>query len=301
MPAAWYTLAKQKGYKLLGRGARKSDVTLHCPRCAQTFQVRSSVLVNNAPECKHCLWQGRLADAMATGATILAPDPNNHKLVHLQLPCGHIACRQYSRLATAAQGGHRLGCEECREETYRAQARAIGWTLVGPATDNTGGYRRYAHSCGHQQDVAIVNVDKNQLDCAGCGESWVSKPSQIYLFRIELVDRPVLKLGHSSDPERRLFQQLGPAARDTGEVLRAIDMKTGHAALVAEKRAHRTMRTEHPGWVVPREVFAGQINTKSEIYEIEALEFLLSLMDEIEAEAGEEKAANPKEPDPEPE
>ncbi len=134
------------------------------------------------------------------------------------------------------------------------------------------------------------------------GYRLLGRGARIYLFRIELVDRPVLKLGHSSDPERRLFQQLGPAARDTGEVQRAIDMETGHAALVAEKRAHRTMWTEHPEWVVPPEVFAGQINTKSEIYEIEALEFLLSLMDEIEAEAHKEKASasDPEEPDPEP-
>ncbi|PVA06475.1 hypothetical protein [Thalassorhabdomicrobium marinisediminis] len=128
----------------------------------------------------------------------------------------------------------------------------------------------------------------------------MGRGARIYLFRIELVDRPVLKLGHSSDPERRLLQQLGPAARDTGEVLRAIDMKTGHAALVAEKRAHRTMRTEHPEWVVPPEEFAGQINTKSEIYEIEALEFLLSLMDEIEAEARKDTTSDPEEPDLEP-
>ncbi len=281
VPDHLYEVASTKGFVLIGRGRRSSDVHLRCRCCQQGFQVRQSVLQNNAPQCNHCMWRSRFENAMAVGATIVTPVRNKHKHANLTLPCGHSVQRQYGRLATAAKGGHRLGCDACREATYREQAEGSGWRLIGPATINKTGYRYYEHHCGHRQNFVIVNVDNRQLDCAGCGETWASKPSKIYLFEITLTDRVVLKLGYSSDPERRLRQQLGPAARDTGIILHVIDMQTGHAALLAEKQAHGHLHKTHPDWVVAHDVFADQINTKSEIYEPEARDIIGALMDRI--------------------
>jgi hypothetical protein len=294
IPPRLYDDARQKGFLLVDRGRRSSDVKLRCKTCQQIQQVRRSVLVNNAVECKNCLWMGRINDAMAVGATILTPDRGSHKKVSLALSCGHVVTRQYGRLAKAAQGGHALGCETCREARYVKEAEGSGWGLIGPSQNAKNGYRRYRHYCGHSQDHAIVNVENRQLDCASCGETWASKPSCIYLFQIEIADRTVLKLGYSSSPTRRLRQQLGDAARLTGKILRVIDLETGRAALNAEKKAHRKLRKTHPDLVVDAAVFADQINTKSEIYDLNAEPVIQNLMDQIDdASSGDRAAALP--------
>jgi hypothetical protein len=135
------------------------------------------------------------------------------------------------------------------------------------------------------QDHAIVNIDRRQIDCSGCGETWASKPSSIYLFKVPLPNGTLLKFGHSSDPVRRLRYQLGDAARDHGSILHAIDMPTGHAALKAEKKAHRYLRKHHPALVADTGQFLGQIKTKSEVYLPEAKDMILQLMSEISATA----------------
>ena len=285
LPQHLFAVAQQKGFTLVGRGRRPADLKLRCGQCQQQLQVRRSVLLNNAPQCNHCLWRKRFDDAMAAGATIVAPHHSNHKIATLALSCGHSVERQYGRLSAAAKGGHSVGCAACREARYVAQAQGSGWTLIGPTSRNMSGYRQYRHHCGHCQDHAIVNIDNMQIDCAGCGETWASKPSHIYLFQIELTDRSVLKLGYSSNPTRRLRQQLGDAARKTGQILRVIDLETGHAALKAEKRAHHTLRKRHPELVINPSVFADQITTKSEIYAPSAKARILALMDQIVAAA----------------
>lgn len=286
-----YDLAQEKGFVLLDHGRRRTDVSLQCNNCQQHSEVRRSVLVDNAPQCNHCLWRRRFDDAMASGATIHLPHPSNHKIATVILSCGHRVQRQYNRIAIAANGGHTLGCETCREARYELEAKGSGWVLVGPTSEAKQGYRHYQHHCGHSQDHAIVNVDNRQLDCASCGESWASKPSCIYLLHIALVDRVVLKLGYSSDPARRLSQLLGKAARTTGKILRVIDLPTGHAAINAEKKAHRTLSKIHGDFVVATDVFAGQIKTKSEIYTLAAEQVIHDLMDEIEDASPDDSAS----------
>ena len=284
-----FALAEKKGFELLGHGRRRSDVLLQCGSCQQNSQVRRSVLLDHAPQCNNCLWRKRFDDAMASGATIHLPHPSNHKIATLVLSCGHVVQRQYGRLAKAAKGGHALGCETCREERYVREAQGSGWVLVGPAQKAKNGYRHYEHHCGYRQDHAIVNVDNRQLDCANCGETWASKPSCIYLLRIELSDRAVLKFGYSAVPARRLFQLLGEAARTTGKILRVIDLPTGHDALKAEKKAHRRLCKDHASMVIATAVFAGQIKTKSEIYTLAAepvIHDLIDLIDDASSNAG---------------
>lgn len=283
IPVRFYDIAKRKGFTLIERGRRSSDLTVRCHKCQQTLQVRSSVMSGYKLQCNHCLWIARFNEAMANGTTIVTPHAANHKIAHVKLSCGHSALRQYGRLAAAARGGHNLGCDDCREARYADEAGGSGWTMVGPVMPAKTGYRLYQHHCGHQQSHAIVNVDRRQLDCQSCGESWASKPSRIYLFEIPLRDRTVLKLGYSSDPTRRLRYQLGGAARERGVVLHVIDLPTGHAALKAEKNAHQFLRRRHPALVIPHAAFGDQVKTKSEIYSLAALPVILHLMHEIAA------------------
>lgn len=178
------------------------------------------------------------------------------------------------------------GCESCRENRYDRQAREFGWALVGPAVGGRVGYRSYQHECGHLQDVITGNMRWGDVDCANCGESWTSKPSQIYLFRIDLFGNPLLKLGYSSNPTRRLRQQLGIAAEVKTSILRTVAIPTGHEAVVREKAAHAYMRHHHPHLIVPKAEYGDAINTRTEIYRLSASPILHRLISGIKRDVG---------------
>ncbi|QFT61951.1 hypothetical protein FIU91_03335 [Roseivivax sp. THAF30] len=230
-----------------------------------------------------CIRTRRAAAASRIGAILIGPDPDHRHYGVFRLSCGHIVRRQYYRIERAAEGDCAAGCETCREERYDAIARDHDWRLVGPAASGRTGYRSYRHSCGHLQDVSNGNMRWGDVDCAACGESWTSKPSQLYLFRVDLDPEQVLKLGYSSNPARRLRQQLGITRDTPSRILRTVPVPTGHDAVCQEKKAHTYMRRYNPELIVPKSVYGDAINTRSEIYHISAEPILRHLLDRIEA------------------
>ncbi len=127
-------------------------------------------------------------------------------------------------------------CEICRELRYAAQSRRFGWDLSGPATNVKAKYRNYRHSCGQMQNISIGNMIWGACFCARCSPHPASKPSYIYLFRIGLPILPVIKLGYSVVPAKRLQHQLGIAKDVETEVIRAIQLPTGHLARSEDER-----------------------------------------------------------------
>lgn len=117
------------------------------------------------------------------------------------------------------------------------------------------------------------------VNCAGCGETWTSKPSKIYLLSFMLPNVPVIKLGYSNNPTFRLRQvQLDPS--DTrGTLDREIDVETGHDAICLEKAMHRHIKTHRPELIVERVHFDEHLRTTSEIYHERGRALILALID----------------------
>ena len=139
--------------------------------------------------------------------------------------------RQRLRVEADADGGFDVSCDTCLEARYAEDATWFRWQLMGQAHRKNLGYRRYEHVCGHQQDVAVVNMKYGDVNCAGCEETWASKPSRIYILEFALPDLPVIKLGYSSNPAVRLTQVEANAGQTVGSVHRDIAMDTGHRAI----------------------------------------------------------------------
>ncbi len=126
IPFGFFGVAKTKGFTLLERGRRSSDLKLRCNTCEQHSQVRRSVITNSNSQCKHCLWKTRFADAITCSVQIIVPHPTSHKIAQIALSCDHIVERQYGRIHAAAKGGHALGCDTCREVRYAERPRTAG-------------------------------------------------------------------------------------------------------------------------------------------------------------------------------
>lgn len=278
----WRKAARKHGFEIIGRALDRYWLVLNCKVCQTAQLKRLNVVRDHAPICHPCIGIRRTAEAEAAGTELLSAPSGNRKYGLYKMDCGHTVRRQFSRVQAAAKGSHALGCVDCREARYAREAEAQGWHLLGAASEGRAGYRRYQHLvCGNQQTVLIGNMLWGDCSCAQCGQGWPSKPSFIYLFKIDLPGNPVLKLGYSARPKKRLKHQLGLAPTVDVDVLRVLPMQSGHAALTEETACHRHLRKERPDLIVPKAEFGGSINTQSEIYRLEASEIIHRLIDRI--------------------
>ena len=276
----WRVAAERKGYSLLSRAADRQHVVLGCKTCNNATLKRINVVVNNNPDCGNCILERRETAAAQVGAKLLGPDPQgNHHYGAYQFACGHAGRRAHTRVEAAAAGGHNLGCDACTEKRHASEAADHGWTLIGPAARNNQSYREYQHLCGHRQDVSVANMRHGDVNCAGCSETWSSKPSKIYLLTFSLPTLPVIKLGYSNNPKFRLRQVQFDPDKTRGTLDRAIDIKSGHRAICLEKAMHQYIQTHRPDLIVERDLFRDHLTTTSEIYHAHGRTFISALID----------------------
>lgn len=288
-----YEGADRKGFVVLGRGGpEKQLVVLGCRACGQPIQRRTEVVKHHQIDCEGCIRKKDEAAARKIGAQLVSPTAMGHRhLREWRLACGHTVVRQRANMHKAARGENNAGCETCREERYAAEAQKHGWTLIGPVPDKSG-YRRYQHSCGTVQEASVGNVVWGDIACQKCGDGPSARPSFIYIYRIDLPDLPVIKLGYSKKPQKRLRHQLGIASDVETEVLRTLPLPTGYVARVEETAAHKLLETEHPDWVVPKAAYGDAINTAGEIYHPSALPRIEALLDDIESRFSESSSGS---------
>jgi len=277
----WVFAADRHGFDVIGRMRDKDHLVLCCRACNSPFAVRVSVVRDARPLCHACIRSRRAAAAAAVGANLVGPTPDDMRVGFFVLSCGHVVRRQYQSIERAAEVGFSIDCPTCREARYAEEARAFGWTLAGPAVDAPDGYRSYRHGCGHLQDISIGNMLWGDCSCAGCAATWSAKPSFIYMFAVDLPGLPVVKLGHSARPAKRLRHQLDIGRDVPTEILRVLPLASGHLTQREEKACHRIMHRNHPEMVVPKAVFGTAINTQGEIYHAAAAPLLHALMDAV--------------------
>ncbi|MEP4195944.1 MAG: GIY-YIG nuclease family protein [Aliishimia sp.] len=267
----------------MGRAVDRLHVVLECKTCGDATLKRISVVLDDNPECGNCIRKRREAAAAKVGASLLGPDPEGDRHYGTyQFACGHVDRRQHLRVEDAAEGGHDLSCETCTTAQRASEAAERGWTLIGPAARNDQSYRRYEHECGHKQDVGIGNMRARDVNCAGCGETWTSKPSKIYLFSLMLPNVPVIKLGYSNNPKFRLRQVQFDPSETRGKLVQEITTETGHDAICLEKAMHRHIKTHRPDLIVERVHFDEHLRTTSEIYHERGRALILALIDAVD-------------------
>ena len=277
-----YDAADRKGFVILGRGGPDLQmIILGCRACGQPIQRRSNVVKKCKIDCEGCIRKKDEAAAAAIGAELVSPKAAGHRhLREWRLKCGHTVIRQRVNMHKAARGDNNAGCETCREERYAKEAQKFGWTLLGPDPDKSG-YRRYQHHCGTVQAASVGNVAWGDIACQKCTKGASGRPSFIYIFQIDLPGLPVIKLGYSRKPHKRLRHQLDIDLDVNTEVLRVIPLPSGFVAREEETAAHKILSLENPNWAVPKSDYGDAINTMGEIYHPEALPRIHALLDEI--------------------
>ena len=285
----WQTAASANGFEIIRRCADPAYVELKCQTCGRAHQKRHSVILGSTPVCPHCVQNRWREVAAAAELDWLGRDPQDPKRGRYRAPCGHEVSRQFELIKRIAGGACALRCETCQRAKEEAEATAAGWTLLGPAHEHGVNYRLYRHECGHEQEIARMNMRTERLICAGCGIGWSASPSFIYCMRFQLPGLPALvKLGFSRNPKSRMKWQLlrrpdlSEHAQPSGQILRSIQIRTGHLALCLEKKMHAALRRSHPGSVVPPQHYRPWLKVKSEIYTANLEPVILDLLDRLD-------------------
>lgn len=280
--AHWAAMAQAKGFTITERVDDRYHLLLRCEACGATHRTKLFVLMNNQPTCPHCIETSWKEDAAVASLVWLGRDPEDRHYGFYEAPCGHKLRRQFELIKRIADGECSHRCEICQNTIEQVEAEAQGWVLLGNAPTRDMGYRSYRHSCGHQQVIARVNMQSGRFNCESCGQGWASARSYIYCMRFELPELPpMVKLGFSRNPQSRLTYQLKRRPDLQAEILHSVALSSGHKALCVEKQMHATLKRDHPGSVVPPQIYAPWLRVRSEIYSADLEMVILDMLDAL--------------------
>lgn len=279
----WIAAANAKGYDIVSRIIDRFHLALRCRLCGAVIKVRLFTLMSAQPLCPACVQAGWISTAKAACLTYLGRCPDDRHYAFYEAPCGHTLRRQLEIVGRVAGGDTGVRCDICHKENEQNDAKAQGWTLIGPDPDGDANYRSYQHTdCGHVQRIARVNIQTGRVSCGGCGEQWPAAPSKLYAMQFVLpTSRRLVKVGYSNNPASRLYHQLSRNPDMPRTILRTVPVASGQMAIRLEKALHRKLRDEHPDAVVAPEVYRGQIKVKSEIYDASLTSKILAELDYI--------------------
>jgi hypothetical protein len=285
IPLQWHVIAEKKGFSIHSRIRDRFHLCLRCNSCGALTAQKIFTLRTAQPACVACQCKSRQDLAQAAGLEFMYRDSKDRHYGMFRAPCGHKISRQFAFLERIAAGEVEHRCEHCLQDRERTEAERIGWSFLSRDMDNAD-YRIYRHSCGHVQRVARVNMRWGQVDCAGCGQSWCSRPSYIYLLQITWPDtnQQMIKVGFSAHPDKRFRHQLGLPDSATVDLLRTLPFETGHEACRVEKGMHSHLCKTHPDAVVPCTELEGHINVVSEVYRPSLLPEIHALFDRVVSE-----------------
>jgi hypothetical protein len=216
-------------------------------------QYTSSVMKNGIyswifePEKRHGRWapadvrmERWKAEAEAQGWTWLVQA--NAVSSQYRHRCGHEQIFDMSSMRIGT-----IKCRYCWLKKIKAEAIAQGWEWLdkfGPNKSN------YLHHCGHRQIVSMSSMRVGNVACHGCGESWVTKPSNVYVHSITLQGESIIKVGRSQNVEQRIKGYGLPPEAIVQTVL-VIPTQTGKEAidiescLIQEFKKHKARDISH--------------------------------------------------------
>lgn len=278
----WQEIAEAKGFQITARVRDKYHLVLRHEACGAEMVAKLFTLREAQPSCPACLQNRRRDLCRAAGVTFLglADRPNYYRI---RLSCGHDTERQHELLHRVKQGQTEIRCSDCLDTRLKAEARARDWDLLGEDPEGDRGYRLYRHDCGHLQRISVGNMATGRFTCGGCSEGWTRDQSYIYAMLFVLKDgREAIKVGFSRDPDSRLRHQLTTEQDQYALLIRSIAIPTGRDAIRLEKELHRALRKGHPQAVLDRDVFAGQVNCVSELYDAAIETDIMALLDALQ-------------------
>jgi hypothetical protein len=263
--------AKAQGCDLL-RTEKKNGYNLYRLKCGHEQVIHSTMMRTGVFHCQTCLTNKLKAEAETLGCELLGAGKDAHYQKY-RLPCGHIKELQPSSI----RQGFQPHCQICDDAKLSAEADAQGCVLFGPGENY--GCRTYRLPCGHEKEIAIVQMRKGTFRCQTCGDYFYTQPSNNYLLHIKVGSDEWLKLGYAKNVDFRITRFGLPTFAEVN-LLATKPFNTGKEAREFEAGLHKKYRRKRLRAKDMKEFYAGSGFT--ECYPVTMIETLLAHFREAE-------------------
>lgn len=146
----------------------------------------------------------------------------------------HINCKHIENLIPANVRAKQVACKICVFEKHTKEAADQGLKILRKF--NTTSYN-YLLPCQHEQSIHISAVRTGEWMCRECNESYFSKPSQLYLLRLEAGGFSWLKMGYTNNLKVRVRSyKLSPSVEV--KVIKLVNLSSGREAIHLEQKLH---------------------------------------------------------------
>jgi hypothetical protein len=237
-------LAKSIGYEVLGKSELGPDFRIIKKDCGCIDDIRiGSLRVTKDKRdtgqvtCKKCYRVTLAKSAEECGFTLLE-DIDTYNIRIQFNACGHFKNAKKSQVLKK-----NLVCRDCAEIKHIQQVSESGIEYIGKIdSEDLSRYRMYRLPCGHEKVLRMDHAVAGSYLCEVCGDSHYTKPSSIYLFKMETKDFSWLKLGYSLNFKLRKANY-GLTADCKSELLYLVDVETGSLASSIERGLHRKFKS----------------------------------------------------------
>lgn len=219
------------GLILLGPGSSNVTRSYLKSDCNHTLDLRPSHIKTGGFECKDCQLEEFTDIFKQAGLTLEVPGTRPKSWAYT---CNYCGDSDEARPAHVKAGNFR--CAGCLEQKHIAEAEVNNLELI--ADSLRPGYAMYQlKSCGHEQEIRIDAVRRNNFACHSCDESHLKWPASIYLAKVELNGISLLKLGKAKNFDLRAMRYGLPENAEI-TLLRVVQLSTGRLAQSLERKLH---------------------------------------------------------------
>lgn len=193
--------AKIKGLELLSHEYSIKTLKLYkFVNCGHSQLIQPGHVRNGNFLCKICRNTKQTELLLSNGIEIIDERPTNnpnYKLFKF-LNCGH------TKTATLQSAkDNEISCKECQIIRIKELSISNDFEFIKRCPDDYR-YAFYRLKCGHERRTQIGNANRGICSCIICNDSYTDKKSSVYLLRIRIEDYEILKIGFTSNIERRI-------------------------------------------------------------------------------------------------
>ena len=230
-------VALAKGYKL----TEKKDI-YYCVKCSFERKLSNHEIINDGLFCNNCRDIRVFQTANAFGVEYVAEATNgDNRYFHgVFTSCGHT--KDFAKGDIIRKGKAKLICATCVQDKHYEEAKSVGLTLIGKASNGNPNYRSFKMPCcGDVQDIELTHVRRNSFLCVNCEETFYDKESNIYILTIRNDTNTWLKMGIAQDINKRITQY-GLDKSFSVDKTYVAPFSRGYDAVKIEKQVHSIMK-----------------------------------------------------------
>jgi hypothetical protein len=258
--------ALHNGLLLIDHNVAKVNKLYRFLICGHEQYIQPGHVRSKAFRCNTCFKDLQINEVALKGLEMIgesADKDNNYKRFRF-ISCGH---EQDITLVNAKNG--EFICKICQEIRFKDSAQLNNIKFIRRCEIDY----RYAHyklSCGHEKRTQIGNANRGSVKCSICNKSYTDVESKVYLMSMEVENFKFLKVGFTSNVDRRISQ-----ISTTGLSIRleaTLNFKTGKEAESFENSLHAMFKNRKIAATITRSLIK---SGWTECYPVELLPDLL--------------------------